>query len=138
MEKKSRTLEDYLFLTGIIVLVIGLPLAIVYVSKIDEGIYPPCMLNAVFGLYCPGCGGSRAVKSLFQGKILTSLYYHPVVLYTVVIYAVFMISHILRYITKGRIKGIRFHSWFLYVALIIIAVNCILKNVLKLVWNISM
>ena len=138
MKKKQLTVEDYLFIIGLILLIVCLPFALFYVSIMDKGIFPPCMLYTALGLYCPGCGGSRAVKSLFQGDIISSLIYHPLVPYTVIVYMIFMLSQALRIISHGKIKGIKFYDWFLYVAVAIIVVNWILKNVLKLVWNISM
>ena len=41
----------------------------------------PCLFRAMTGLYCPGCGGTRAVQYLLQGRLLLSLRYHPLVLY---------------------------------------------------------
>ena len=138
MKKKQLTLEDYLFIIGLILLIVCLPIALLYVSVMDKGIFPPCMLYSALGLFCPGCGGSRAVKSLFQGDIIKSFIYHPLVPYTVIIYTIFMLSQTIRIISHGKCKGIKFHYWFLYVAVTIVVVNWILKNVLKLVWNISM
>jgi hypothetical protein len=33
------------------------------------GRYPPCPWHALTGLYCPGCGGLRAVHALTRGDI---------------------------------------------------------------------
>ncbi len=51
----------------------------------------PCLFNKVTHLCCPGCGGTRAMRALLQGKILRSLYDYPPLLYGVIVYAVFMI-----------------------------------------------
>ncbi|MBR6708326.1 MAG: DUF2752 domain-containing protein [Clostridia bacterium] len=40
-----------------------------------------CVMSRVLHLYCPGCGGTRAVGALLRGDILTSLRCHPVVLW---------------------------------------------------------
>jgi hypothetical protein len=34
---------------------------------------PPCAFNVLTGLYCPGCGGTRAVRALAQGDVLLAL-----------------------------------------------------------------
>ena len=44
----------------------------------------PCLFHMMTGAYCPGCGGTRAVKSLLKGEILLSVIYHPLVLYSVI------------------------------------------------------
>ncbi|MFR1833570.1 MAG: DUF2752 domain-containing protein [Lachnospiraceae bacterium] len=45
----------------------------------------PCLFRLFTGLYCPGCGGTRAVQALLSGQIGKSLYYHPFVLYAAVV-----------------------------------------------------
>lgn len=91
-----------------------------------------CIWDTVFGIYCPGCGGTRAMRALFHGEILAALWYHPVVVYGIVLYCIFMVSQLLAILSKGRIKGIGFHSWYLYAAVIIIVVNCLAKNYLRI------
>lgn len=52
---------------------------------------PKCEFLAVTGLYCPGCGGTRAVKCLLRGNLIRSFLYHPFVMYFAVGYTVFMV-----------------------------------------------
>ncbi|GAA4667722.1 DUF2752 domain-containing protein [Streptomyces chumphonensis] len=47
-----------------------------YVGRVDpneSGHYPPCPLLRHTGLFCPGCGGLRAVHALVTGDPLTAL-----------------------------------------------------------------
>ena len=39
-----------------------------------------CSLNQLTGLYCPGCGGTRALESLLSLKIVDSLKYNPAIM----------------------------------------------------------
>ncbi|MCI9535933.1 MAG: DUF2752 domain-containing protein [Lachnospiraceae bacterium] len=55
----------------------------------------PCLFRAMTGLYCPGCGGTRAVQYLLQGRLLLSLRYHPLVLYALLAVAVEAISFVI-------------------------------------------
>jgi hypothetical protein len=34
-----------------------------------HGFYPICYLHAVTGLYCPGCGSTRAIHELLHGDV---------------------------------------------------------------------
>lgn len=45
------------------------------------GIGMPCAFHSLTGLYCPGCGGTRAVRELLYGDLRMSFQYHPLVLY---------------------------------------------------------
>lgn len=52
---------------------------------------PECTFLSATGLYCPGCGGTRAVKSLLRGDLIRSFLYHPFVVYFAISYSIFMI-----------------------------------------------
>lgn len=96
-----------------------------------------CMMLRVTGLYCPGCGGTRAVMALLRGDIIGSLMYHPAVLYGVVLFLVFFVSQTLMRLTKGKVKGVSMKPWQLYLLLAIIGVNFIVRNVLLLAFGIA-
>ncbi len=89
-------------------------------------------------MYCPGCGGTRAITALLHGQLLQSVWYHPVVPYTAAMFFGFMITHTLERLHVARIHGWRFHDWYIYVELVIIAANFILKNVLLLKYHITL
>lgn len=91
-----------------------------------------CVWWKYFGIYCPGCGGTRAVHALFHFQLLKSAYYHPFVPYMAVGGGWYMLSHTIGIVSKGRWKGIRFHNWYVILALVILVLQFILKNVLLL------
>ncbi|GAA3033366.1 DUF2752 domain-containing protein [Streptosporangium longisporum] len=54
--------------------------AVAFVAAVDPGEpghYPPCPFLVLTGLYCPGCGGLRAVHALAHGDPLTALGFNP-------------------------------------------------------------
>ena len=38
---------------------------------------PPCIFRKATGIYCPGCGSTRALRALFAGDFLAALRYNP-------------------------------------------------------------
>lgn len=93
----------------------------------------PCTLYTVAGLYCPGCGGTRAVNFLLHGQLYQSFVYHPVVPYTGILVLCYMLSHTLSILTKGRVKAMLFRPIYFYIMIGIILVNWIVKDALILV-----
>lgn len=95
---------------------------IIYVSKFMR--IPECTFYKNLGIYCPGCGATRAVYSLYSGQILKSIYYNPIILYIVFIDFCYLttegISKILKKDNKFFVKNIKL---YLYLALIILVVN---------------
>lgn len=139
MGKRAKTLEEQLYLIGLVFLVVGGATVFIYLKIYLPNASPvPCVLHRFTGLYCPGCGGTRAVNALLEGHLLQSLWYHPLVLYTVVIFGGFMLTQTLERIPFCHCKGWRFHEWHLYGALVIIVINCILKNVLLIGFQITL
>src|SRR5437762_2469635 len=43
-------------------------------------VFPPCPILALTGMQCPGCGGTRALYSLFHGDVAGSFAMNPLVL----------------------------------------------------------
>lgn len=99
---------------------------------------PPCLIHKWTGYYCPGCGGTRAFKELLKGHFWTSFCYHPVVLYGGILYAWFMISHTVEYLSRGKLNiGMKYTDRYLSIAVGIILVQWVLKNIVKIIWGIG-
>ncbi len=141
MKTYIHKLDKTLYFIGIVLLFLaipGIPL-LEYVIIPNMGyINPQCVMLTLTGIYCPGCGGTRALECLFHGEILQSIWYHPLVIYSVIIYLIFMITHTLERLHVGSVKGIHFRPGYLYWALTIVVVNFIVKNILKLFFAIQM
>ena len=76
--------ETALFVTGWSLVFVAGTLFLLYklLPLPYDKLMVPCIFYSAFGLYCPGCGGTRAVSALLHGQILTSFICHPLVLYT--------------------------------------------------------
>lgn len=100
---------------------------------------PMCVLLRLTGLYCPGCGGTRAFLLLLRGHFLASMYYHPVVFYGTAVASWYLFSHTVEYLSKGRYAiGMRYCDIYLYVALALILINWVAKNLFLIIGGIRL
>lgn len=94
----------------------------------------PCLFRAMTGLYCPGCGGTRAVRYLLQGEWLLSFRFHPLVPYTALVLILEAVSFLAAGLCGDRRLYLGHEKLFLYLAAAIVAVNFAVRNYL-LVWQ---
>ena len=66
-----------------------------------ERIAIPCIFHKVTGLYCPGCGITRAIRCLLRGNVQESIH-NNLLLYTVI--PLLCISNIIYRLTKRKYK----------------------------------
>ena len=85
--------ETLFYKLGKICLVVGgIGIAVLLITDFEIiSWYPECDFFSKTGLYCPGCGGTRAVKSLLRGDWVRSFLYHPFVPYCAIMYVFFML-----------------------------------------------
>lgn len=90
-----------------------------------------CFMNAFWHIYCPGCGGTRAIDYLLHGQLLKSLASHPVIVYLAALFLSYFLPATYTYVMKrnGK-KYYRFHPWTLFVLLGIIVGFFVLRNLL--------
>ncbi len=135
---KNLDFEKQIYLLGwVAILLVGLPL-VIYVSVKGENCFGRCIIYSHYHVYCPGCGGTRAVLALLKGQILKSFLYHPIVLYTAVVALIYMGSHTLELLHVPHVRGIEFRLLYLVIAFIIIVVNVIVKNIMLNGFGITM
>lgn len=137
--REKRDLETELFHIGLILLTAGSGIWVLYQYLFGEYLPEiPCFFSEVLGIYCPGCGGTRAFRALAEGRFLQALWFHPLVPYGVLIVGGFMVTQGLHRIGFRFVRGWKFHNWYLYVAVALIVFNFVIKNVLRLLWGITM
>lgn len=137
----QENFEKELYRIGIVILgamAAAIPLFLLFVSGRDLS-QSPCLFWRFFGLYCPGCGGTRSVDALLHGHMLQALWYHPLVPYMAGVYLAFMISWTAAEVHLfGLKRGMKFRPGYMYGMLVIIGINFLLKNVLKMCFGIVM
>lgn len=136
---KKYTVDDILFILGWLLFVPLAALVIFYNLgwiRPTEWL-PPCLFRFVTGLPCPGCGGTRAFTAVLQGDLIHAFFYHPVVPFCYILYVIFMVTQtlerILRKTTNLRFHGLSFRLEYVYVAVLLILVQWIIKVIAVIV-----
>lgn len=132
--KKQRSLNDYVYISVIITIIIMIVFYIIYLLIGKPDIFH-CSIYDKFGIYCPGCGCTRALVYLFQGDILKSLYYNPTVLYTVIVLIIYISTTTIgELLKKNNSKYVlKYRPIFIYIGIFILIGTCIVKNLLKFI-----
>lgn len=122
--KKDRT-TAYILL--VVVLVIG---SYVYFFNPLNGIfYPPCWFHELTGLYCAGCGITRASHSFLNGDIQKAIDYNVLfpLLLMIIIFWMVKIGGI--FFLKKTIKPTYKPKWAYWTLYILIGVFFLLRNI---------
>lgn len=107
-------------------------------AVLNQIFHMPCIFHLITGLYCPGCGGTRAVKYLLTGQIGKSLQYHPLVLYTAAVVLAEVVSALAAKKADRPEWYLGHEKLFIYLGLGIILVNWIVKNYFLVVKGIDL
>lgn len=88
---------------------------------LDTIISQGCSFKTRLHIYCPGCGGTRALKALLQFHPIKSLYYNPIVILLIIIIVILVILKIQEkkynksvYKTRKRVLNSFLVIWFIY------------------------
>lgn len=138
MVKKTESLEDGLYKAGWILGLLGGAGLFLYLKAARRFPVFSCVLYSLLGIYCPGCGGTRALEALLQGHFLASFRYHPLVLYTAVLYGGFMATQTWERLGLPWVRGWKFHPWYLYGAVGLLVINFLIKNIMLLGFHVAM
>lgn len=90
-----------------------------------------CAMKLLFHLYCPGCGGTRAIDAFLHGQLITSFLYNPVILYLACYFLSYYIPATLRIagIWKQKLNGM-VYVYILIGLLAVIIIHFIVRNLL--------
>lgn len=138
-QENKKKIEYAIWIAGVILGIFAASvLLLAYFTPFSlEMITYDCWIHQVSGLYCPGCGGTRAFFALLRGDIVASFFCHPLVLYMGILYAVFMIRGGIALLSKGRYSFMKYHITYVYIGIAITIVQFIIKNICLVVYHIA-
>lgn len=134
---QNKVLEYNLYLAGLVfaaVSVLGIILVLFTPFEFSY-IMPECAFKSITGLYCPGCGGSRAVAAFVQGHWVKSFMYHPFVPYCGVLYIIFMIKGTAAIFSRGKYNYMKFRNGYIYFGIAIIIIQFAIKDIMLVVYG---
>ena len=130
--KMNRTIEDELFLTGLLsaaAVACIQTAAVIFPALKSLFRLPPCLFHLISGYYCPGCGGTRAVRALLHGQFAKAFFFHPFVPYAAAVYFCFMVTQTIQRASHGKYRiGMQYHNSLVWSAVGLIIGNFIVKN----------
>ena len=89
---------------------------------------PGCPFRDLTGLYCPGCGSTRAIRKALQGEFLDAFRYNPITLpflfVILYLYALYLIDQ-----WTGNYKYRPSRYWIGLVAVVLFVALMVLRNV---------
>ena len=89
--------------------------------------YPKCLFHEVTGLYCPGCGTTRALHCLLHGEFLEALHENALAILAIPLLGGLMLRRFLR--RRPPVAGSRFRLVWIVVFLVVVAAFGVLRNV---------
>ncbi|MEO5680437.1 MAG: DUF2752 domain-containing protein [Acidimicrobiales bacterium] len=63
---------------GLLALLAGLSTWVLVRNPLENTVFPPCPFRAITGLWCPGCGATRASYLLLHGDVGSALHFNAV------------------------------------------------------------
>lgn len=96
---------------------------------------PGCAFYKHLGIFCPGCGGTRAVYYLANGRLLEAFAAHPFVPYAAAVYILFMaVCFYRRHVSKKKYRPIRIERYS-YAGVAVLLLQWIVKDVCLLLFH---
>lgn len=128
----KHTLEYVIWRAGLLVgglAVMGIALVHVVPIRISD-LGMDCWIHRTAGIYCPGCGMTRAVFAMAHGRIFLSAWYHPAVLYGAIVYGIFMLGGLAAVCSGGRLPFMRWRIGYVYGGIVVIIAQFLAKNIM--------
>ena len=88
---------------------------------------PRCPFHVVTGLYCPGCGSTRALHALAYGELAAAFRFNPLVVVTVPLLAAWALARVTKTF-RGDTTPVRQPRHAATVALAVLVLFFVLRN----------
>jgi hypothetical protein len=127
--KLKHSTYERLATAGVLATVGGVAFVVGYFNPVTAGFFPTCPLYSMTGIYCPGCGMTRAFHALFHGDILGALHFNAMWPFYAFIFGYIFISTTLIVIRGRGLSYEVFHPKLMYGFLTLALLFGVLRNI---------
>lgn len=127
-EQYKILLRDFLAINAVAGIMAFGTFVVMLLQRFDIIPPMPCMVHDVLHIYCPGCGGTRALFAMLKGHFLQSLYYNPVILSGTLLVLYYEIGVIITLLKKNGKSYFYRKGTFAYLYIVFIVVFAIVRN----------
>lgn len=128
----KKSIDDYVYVSIFLTIVLLFIIYIIY-KILGQPQITPCLIYSRTGIYCPGCGCTRAFINMMQGNMIQSLEYNPTVIYSTIVIVAYMSSQSIGRIFEIKEKRyiMKYSSIYIYIGIFILIGTCIIKNIIR-------
>jgi hypothetical protein len=90
--------------------------------------YPRCPIYEAFDLKCPGCGATRALAALLQGRFGEAMHLNALVTLLLPVFAAYSFYWYWRFVRRGIYRGLAVPQKAVYAAFAAASIFTVLRN----------
>ena len=95
----------------------------------EAGPYPPCLIHRSTGLFCAGCGSTRAMHALLHGRVWAAFRYNALMVVAVPVVAVAFVRYTRRVFAHPAPRPRRIPpTWCVAALLVLLIAYTVLRN----------
>jgi|SRR5215208_1651338 hypothetical protein len=115
-------------LAGSLIITVGS--AVLYrVDPSESDFYPPCPFHAVTGLYCPGCGTTRALHQLLHGHLGEAFGLNPLMILMLPYLGYSLLSYVMFSLRDRALPNLLTSPFWGWLAFWTILIYGVLRNI---------
>lgn len=126
-ETRQTAASRRIVLTTILVPVIVLGAVLFCFDPTHYGFYPACAFHETTGLWCAGCGATRALYQLLHGHVLTAFRFNPLLIVSLPLLAWFAARQLVRF-AKNQPCPVNVRPVWLWFTLGVLVVFTVVRN----------
>jgi hypothetical protein len=93
-----------------------------------SGVFPPCPLRYLTGLYCPGCGSLRAMHALLHGELGRAWAMNPLMIVTLPFVTYGLVSEALLELRGSRLPEMMLPASWIRAFCVVVVLYAVARN----------